>query len=130
MSKRLGEKVQVTTPDETRRHFLQMFDHFRSVSDWIKHNADRTDYNLCIFNLLEATAVYLHFAAVGTEQHVSILALATRSVYELDLRARHVLASSENMVAWQSEAVLDQIEIYESLLRIPNSPEGVKPIPS
>ena len=72
----------------------------------------------------------LHFAAVGTEQHVSILALATRSVYELDLRARHVLASSENMVAWQSEAVLDQIEIYESLLRIPNSPEGVKPIPS
>jgi hypothetical protein len=49
---------------------------------------------------------------------VAVYVVAARSLYELDLRTRHILASPSNMKAWHSEAVEDKIQLLQGILGI------------
>ena len=78
--------------------------------------------------LLRGAAKAISLASVsGLETPVEIWALAARNTFELYLRLKHILLSEENSQAWREEAVTDQLQIYEGILK-QNPPEPHKSI--
>jgi hypothetical protein len=115
---RLGDIVSTGTNTDVGQNLKQMECGFLSVCDWIKNNRPRNEQNVTLFNLLASSAQYLGLASENLESHASVLALATRSLYEVNLRTRSVLISEENMRQWHSEAVTDKIQVLEGLLEL------------
>ena len=115
---RLGNRVQIGTIDETQRLLTTIFHHFQEVCQWITKNVPRTEQSLTLFNILSSSAAYIKVAADNLQNHISVLALATRSLYELHLRVRYILASPDNMRAWQAEAAMDKIQVLEGVLEL------------
>lgn len=116
--KKLGDIVSIGTNKDVGHNLKQMEGAFQSVCDWIRSNSPRNERNVTLFNLLASSAQYLGVASASLESHVSILALATRSLYEINLRTRSVILSEENMRQWHSEAVTDKIQVLEGLLEL------------
>lgn len=116
--KKLGDLVCIGTNKDVGHNLKQMEGEFLSICDWIRSNSPRNERNVTLFNLLASSAQYLGVASASLESHVSILALATRSLYELNLRTRSVILSEENMRQWHSEAVTDKIQVLEGLLEL------------
>lgn len=113
---RLRDRVEFGDLAMVRSVLMAMHQHFANVCRWIALHVQRGDRSLVLFNLLSATSDYLYVAALNLQTHTSVLALAARSLYELNLRARHVLASDDNIYLWQAEAVRDKIEVLEGIL--------------
>lgn len=116
--KKLGDIVCIGTNKDVGHNLKQMEGEFLSICDWIRSNSPRNERNVTLFNLLASSAQYLGVASASLESHVSILALATRSLYEINLRTRSVILSEENMRQWHSEAVTDKIQVLEGLLEL------------
>jgi hypothetical protein len=114
---RLKDMTQIGTPAETARVLLAMAEHFLATCDWIRTNVERTDSTIALFNILRASAEYLQVTSHNIEGHVSVLALATRSLYELNLRVQHNLISENNMQIWLSEIVTDKIQVLERIIQ-------------
>jgi hypothetical protein len=115
---RLGDRVDIGDLTKVHKTLAAMHQHFRNTCQWITEHVQRTDRTLALFNLLSATSDYLHVAGHNLQTHASVLALATRSLYELNLRTRHLLASGDNVRFWQAEAPRDKIEVLEGILRL------------
>ena len=115
---RLGDIVRTGTNKDVEHWLKQMECGFQSVCGWIKNNSPRNEQNMTLFNLLASSAQYLGLASANLESHASVLALSTRSLYEINLRARSVILSEENMRQWRSEAVTDKIQVLEGLLEL------------
>ncbi len=118
---RLGDKVRVGTTAECAKTFLQMAENFRSAGGWTSANVERNDKTLTLFNLLAASVNYLDMAAKNIEEHISAIALATRSLYEINLQARDIPRSSDSLLRWQGEAVTDKIQVLEGILGLETS---------
>jgi len=93
-----------------------MAERFRLACKWISENVSRSEKTLALFNLLAASANYLDVAANNIEGHISTIALATRSLYEINLQTRDILFSSDSLRRWQGEAVTDKIQVLEGIL--------------
>lgn len=116
--KALIDRVQFSEADDVRQQFNEMEKHFIDISNWITANKERNEYNLILFNILSTSANYLHIAADNVKGQLSVLALATRGLYELNLRLRHICVSEEKCRLWMSEAVIDRIQILEGILKL------------
>lgn len=114
--RRLGDIVCIGTNQDVARALKKMERRFLSICDWIRNNSPRNERNLTLFNLLVSSAQYLNVAEANLEGHASVLALATRSLYEINLRTRAIILSEDNMRQWHSEAVTDKIQLLEGLL--------------
>ena len=115
---RLGDIVRTGTVVDVEHRLKQMEGGFLSVCDWIRNNCPRDERNVTLFNLLASSTQYLGLASANLESHASILALATRSLYEINLRTRSVILSEENLRQWQSEVLTDKIQVIEGLLEL------------
>jgi hypothetical protein len=102
----------------------------RACCEWITANLERNDRNLAFFNILSQTGPYLELAAWGIERPIQLLAFAARSVFELNLRARHMLLSEENLNQWMSEGIVDGIQVLEGFCELRDSarPQDVAPL--
>ncbi len=114
----LQDKVRTGPVAKTKRVLLEMQKHFLSICDWIKKNSERSERNVTLFNLLVASSQYLQITAENVDGHGSVLALATRSLYELNLRVRYILRANENLRLWLAEGVTDKTEMLEGLLTL------------
>lgn len=74
--------------------------------------------NLALFNLLTASASYLKVAGDNIETHISVLAMVTRNLYEINLQVRDILRSSDGIQRWQAEAIADKIQMLEGILEL------------
>jgi hypothetical protein len=110
---KLKDMTQIGSPAETARVLMAMAEHFLATCDWIRTNVKRTDATIALFNILRASAEYIEVISHNIKGHVSVLALATRSLYELKLRVRHNLISENNMKICLSETVTDKIQVLE-----------------
>ena len=97
---RLGDLVEIGDLPEVQRVLVLLHEHFRQTCQWIIANKQRTERTLVLFNILSAASVHLHVAAHNLQSNASVHALATRSLFELNLRARHLLASEDNVQRW------------------------------
>lgn len=116
--KSLNDYIKNGTEDDLKTALEEMHTRFLGVSNWITENKDRTNENLVVFNLLSSVMQYLRVLNISIKEHISILALATRSLYELNLTIRLVLKDSTSFDSWCSEAITDKIQMLEGLLGI------------
>lgn len=91
---------------------------FLACSEWIKTNVERTERNLVLFNLLIGSVPYLDLLVRNTEGAIQLVALCTRGIYELNLRARCILKADAAIEAWQAECATDRIEVLEGVLQL------------
>lgn len=121
----LREVTRFGTNQDVYVTLSSMAEHFSKVCAWITENQKRTEKSLILFNLLSSSAQYLNVAAINLQNHGSVLALSTRSLYELNLRVRYVLSSDQNMQAWQAEAAVDKIQALEGILQLDTVSDNV-----
>lgn len=122
--KRIADLIRYGSDHTLRKNLEEIRDHFKKVGNWSAENIARTNENLALQNLIQAAASYLNVAAGGADTHISVLALSTRCMYELDLRARFVLSSQDAMHSWQAEIATDKIQVLEGILQIDSPPEA------
>jgi hypothetical protein len=91
---------------------------FEEVYEWVELSVERNNKTLPVFNLFSSVIQYLKVLSLSVGQHVSVLALSTRSLYELNLTLRSVIGSQEGLDLWCSELVTDKIQAIEGLLEI------------
>lgn len=95
-----------------------MAEGFTSAAEWISKNVQRTNESLALFNLLTASTSYLRVASENIEAHISVLAMVTRSLYEINLQVRDILRSPEGIQRWHAESIADKIQTLEGILEL------------
>lgn len=96
----------------------------RAIAEWITANKPRDEKSVTVLNLLNSVADFLQVAAQGTTSHISVLALATRNLFELNIRVRHVLQSDDQLKRWQGEVIQDKVDYLNSLLTLETSKDN------
>ena len=91
------------------------------------HFSDRALKQIVPALLLAAGKTVYLGSILGPETPTEIFALAARNTFELYLRLKYLLVSSNNCKTWREEAVSDQLEVYEGVLKldIPESDRAV-----
>ncbi|MGC3875372.1 DUF5677 domain-containing protein [Halomonas sp. GXIMD04776] len=79
-----------------------------------------------LVNLLSSTSDYLELMKSSLDFHISVLALCTRSIYEINIRIRSLIEHQDEMAKWQSEAVTDKVQTLEGILSLANESENIK----
>lgn len=115
---RLGDKVQIGTSAECTLAMNKAAQALKSAAKWISENLERNDRSVVLMNLLKVSADYLEVAAANINGHVSVIALAARNLYEINLQTRDVLDSSFGLKRWQGEAVTDKVEMLEGIVSL------------
>ena len=98
-----------------------MLEALKQAIVWLGKNGEQSDKNILLVNLLNASIRYLEISARSVSGPVQPAALATRSLFELNLITRYMLGSPNGMKRWYREYVRDYIEILEGANEI-NSP--------
>jgi hypothetical protein len=123
---KLSDIVTPGTTADLRRRLADTSLQLVRLCKWIIDHHGRTEESATICNLLSAARSYLILAAENAENHLSVLALCVRSLYELDLRTRLVLTSPNKMREWEAEAAADKIELLEGILQLSSSVENTE----
>ena len=72
--------------------------------------------------ILIASAKALLMATSGGLQTPSeVLALCTRNIFDLWLRLQYILLSEANCQSWKNEALTDQLQVYDAMLKLPGA---------
>ncbi|MBX3226271.1 MAG: hypothetical protein KIT84_43205 [Labilithrix sp.] len=103
---------------DVRRRLDELRDVTRRAAEWIQGNCARDERNLFLHNLVAAALPYLDVAARESEGPTQVLAFCTRSIFELELRAHHLLHVPDGLEGWKAEFLRDSIEILEGLLTL------------
>ncbi|TIL86906.1 MAG: hypothetical protein E5Y73_26400 [Mesorhizobium sp.] len=114
----LRDYVVIGTQAEVDKAISDLVLHLGEVKTWINNNIPRTDRRVVMINFITSICEYLNMASLIGNGHVSILALATRSVYEIHLKVRLVVRSEDELKRWMSEALADKIQTLEGLLSL------------
>tara|TARA_R110001583_G_scaffold64332_1_gene186963 strand:- start:2290 stop:2994 length:705 start_codon:yes stop_codon:yes gene_type:complete len=125
MTKRLKDNVIENNQIELKKSLDKIIKKSRFINRWIEKNIDRNEKRIVLSNLLDCTSDYLEIAKTSLNSHISLLALSTRSIYEINVRLRTVIESSSEFGKWQSEAVTDKVQALEGILLLTNSSENI-----
>lgn len=116
--KSLNDYVVNGSENDLTNAIKDMRKKFTNAEAWITKNIPRTNDSLAMHNLLKCSTQYLDVLATSINQHISILALATRSLYELNLQVRLICSDPKNIQTWYSEVITDKIQVIEGILGI------------
>lgn len=115
-----------STQVELKNNLDNVVEKCRFIILWIEKNIDRTERRVVLCNLLIATADYLELTKFSLNSHISAIAISTRSIYEINVRLRSLIADQENLRKWQSEAVTDKVQTLDGILLLANDSENIK----
>lgn len=117
---RLRDRVVTGDYDSFREMLKGHEETFRTVVAWIAAtNVPRDARSVVLSNLLWAAANYLNISRSNAgDGHISVIALVTRSLYELRLRVEYIIREPQELDMWQAEAAVDQIQVLEGILKI------------
>ena len=125
MSKKLKDYVVEGDQAALQKHLDKIIEEIVKISTWVETNIERTERKVLLCNFLSSISLYLEVAKTGLNSHISVLALATRSIYEINLRLRLVTSSEEELKKWASEGVTDNIQVLEGILLLNNEAENI-----
>ena len=125
MSKKLRDHVVESTQVELKNNLDNVVEKCRFLILWIEKNIDRTERRVILCNLLIATADYLKLTKSSLNSHISAIAISTRSIYEINVKLRSLIADQENLRKWQSEAVTDKVQALDGILLLANDSESI-----
>ena len=115
MTKKLKDHVVDGSNIQLRKNIDKMIKKSKFINRWISSNVERSEKSLILINILNSVCDYLEVSKLSIEQHISILALSTRSLYELNVRLRTVVNEVEQK-KWASEAITDKVQTLEGIL--------------
>jgi hypothetical protein len=113
--------------DDVRATFTQLIQTSSSACDWIKKNKTRNSETLVAFNFLACSVTYLEIVRNSLPAPVQVLALCTRSAYELYLIARKVLSDKDEIARWLDETASDNLVMMAAFVEFLNA---AKPLPA
>jgi len=116
MRKKLKEYVVDSNQIELKKNLDKIIKKSRYIKRWCEKNTQRTEQSVILLNFLSSVADYLEIAKDSLNLHISVLALSTRSQYELNVRLRSVLEDDNEQKKWASESVTDKVQILEGIL--------------
>lgn len=125
MSKRLRDHVHESNQVELKKNVDKIIKKSKFIHQWVDKNIARTEKRVIFVNLLSTTSDYLELMKSSLNSHISVLAICTRSIYEINIRLRSLIEHQGEMAKWQSEAVTDKIQILEGILSLANDSENV-----
>ena len=124
MSKKLRDLVIESAQVELKTNLDNAVEKCRFAIIWIEKNINRTEKSVVLCNLLIATADYLELTKSSLNFHISAIAVSTRSIYEINVRLRSLIADQENLRKWQSEAVTDKFQALDGILLLANDSDN------
>jgi hypothetical protein len=123
----IKDYISSGSEDDLRLALEHLQDKIILIMDWIDSNHTRTDESIALLNLLSSTSQYVNVFHTAIGNHISILALATRNLYELNLTSRSIIQSKTNLNNWNSEAITDKIQVLEGILGIQTASDLPEP---
>lgn len=126
MGRRIGEAVVKLDAERVHAYLSAFANECLVLASWIGLNVARDSETVALNNILTCSHTYIMAAAHNLEGHISIIALASRNIYELMLRVRDIMGSSEGLKVWEAEAFTDHIELMEALLKLDNTGSAVE----
>jgi hypothetical protein len=124
MSKRLKDHVRESNQIELKKNVDKIIKKSKFIHRWIDKNVARTEKRVILVNLLSTTSDYLDLMKSSLDSHISVLALCTRSIYEVNIRIRSLIEHQDEIAKWQSEAVTDKVQTLEDILSLANESEN------
>lgn len=115
MAKRLKDHVVEGNNIQLIKKIDKIVKKSKFISRWVDKNVEKTEKSVLLLNILNSTCDYLEISKLSVERHISILALSTRSIYELNVRLK-TLANEQEQKNWLSEAVTDKVQTLEGIL--------------
>lgn len=125
MNKRLRDHVIESNQVELKKNVDKIIKKSRFIIRWIDKNVARTEKRVTLVNLLSSTSDYLELMKSSLDSHISVLALCTRSIYEINIRIRSLIEHPDEIAKWQSEAVTDKVQTLEGILSLANESENI-----
>ena len=125
MNKRLRDHVIESNQVELKKNVDKIIKKSRFIIRWIDKNVARTEKRVTLVNLLSSTSDYLELMKSSLDSHISVLALCTRNIYEINIRIRSLIEHQDEMAKWQSEAVTDKVQTLEGILSLANESENI-----
>jgi hypothetical protein len=122
---RLSDVIPVNlTPEQLKDRIRDIGRAFTRSTDWVRTNRPRTERNLILFNLLAAAVPYIELCVQNISGLIAVLALCSRTLFELNMQTRYALKSESNLRAWHAEAGFDRIGVLNGMreLREPDDP--------
>jgi hypothetical protein len=116
--RRLKELIKSGTWDDVRQALGACGDTLLAVCSWIVDNHERDTTNLTLYNLLAGAVPFVQIAREHLLDPIQLIAFSTRNVFEINLRARHVLQSDANLQQWIAECFADNIQVLEGILQL------------
>lgn len=95
------------------------------IKRWCEKNIPRTDKSVSQLKILQSVSDYLEIAKLSLQSHISVLALATRSQYELNIRLRSIIEKEGELNKWNSEAITDKVQTLEGILLLSEESENL-----
>lgn len=123
MAKKLKDHVVEGSNIQLINNIDKIVKKSKFISRWVSRNIDRTEKSVLLINILNSVCDYLEISKLSIEQHISILALSTRSIYELNVRLK-TLADEQEQKKWTSEAVTDKVQTLEGILSLGSEGEN------
>ncbi len=119
-----GDHVRWGSPEDQSAALTDLSRQLIARANEIAAATPRTEASAVHERLLRAAAGTVDLVAKDSvDAPLPVLALATRNLFEINLRARHVMASEANLRRWLSEVLLDRIHLYEGILTLGGSEE-------
>jgi hypothetical protein len=117
--KTFGDHVRWGSPDDQSAALKSLASQLRTRASELAATIPRNDVSASRERLLTAAADSVDLVASdAVDAPITVIALATRNLVEINLRARYVEQSEANLQAWISEALLDRIQLYEGILTL------------
>lgn len=127
--KTFGNHVHWGSPDDQSAALKRLASRLRERTGELAAKVPRTDVSATRERLLRAAADSIDLVASDSvDAPIAVIALATRNLFEINLRARYVEQSEANLRDWISEVLLDRIQLYEGILTLGGPKEVTDPI--
>lgn len=125
MSKKLKDHVVCGSDLELKKNLDKIVKKSKFIIRWIDKNLERTEKSLLLVNILNSACDYIEIAKLSINQHISVLALSTRSIYELNVRLR-TLSDENEQKKWESEALTDKVQTLEGIISLGSENEKMQ----
>ncbi len=114
MAKIREREYEWASIEDVRSTFEQLIQTSSRLCTWIKSNKPRNDDSLTPFNFVACSVTYLEITRNAIPAPIQVVALCTRSVYELYLLARKVLPDAQERRRWLDETASDNVAVMEA----------------
>lgn len=116
----LKEMIKIEDKRAIVKNLKKISKQFIKITSWMEGSTEFKTSGLFRSKYLIAKSAidFVDITINNIDSHVSILALCTRNIYELNLRINHISENDENLKKWLAESIQDEIDIYEGILQL------------